>query len=362
MTVSEPSSLELYDVDVAIDQHEILRDISLSVLPGEMFALLGGAESGKSTLLRAIAGLDRLSKGQVWIDAENITHTAPHRRGVPLMLQAFPLWPHMSVGRNVAFGLQRQRLSRREIRERVTRELEYVGLSHFRRHLPWQLTPSQQQRVALARTLISAARIDLFDEPFSAQDEQLREKLLRLFKRRQQQSALTTVITTQDPSEALRFADRIAVLREGELQQVGTPVELYDTPANRFVAEYLGSVNLIDGEIEYAGDQPMFRAENGFMIPLFDRPVKRARTGSAMFRPQDLRIVSRNAEPFGDQIRFSGRIERTEFLGDSLRHWIDLAGKAVCLDLPRDTTRNTLHIGDQIVIGLDPAKIRILER
>ncbi|MGB5494414.1 MAG: ABC transporter ATP-binding protein [Sedimenticolaceae bacterium] len=362
MTVSEPSSLELCDVEVIIDQHEILRGISLSVLPGEMFALLGGAESGKSTLLRAIAGLDRLSKGEVWIDAENITHMAPHRRGVPLMLQAFPLWPHMSVGRNVAFGLQRQRLSRREIRERVMRELEYVGLSHFRSHLPWQLNLSQQQRVALARTLISAARIDLLDEPFSAQDKQLREKLLRLFKRRQQQSALTTVIATQDPAEALRFADRIAVLHEGELQQVGTPVELYDTPANRFVAEYLGSVNLIDGEIEYAGDQPMFRAENGIVIPLFDHPLKRARTGSAMFRPQDLCIVSRDSEPFGDQIRFSGRIERTEFLGNSLRHWIDLAGKAVCLDLPRDATRSTLHIGDQIVIGLDPANIRILER
>ncbi|MGD8956356.1 MAG: ABC transporter ATP-binding protein [Chromatiaceae bacterium] len=362
MTVSEPSSLELRDVDITIDQQEILRNISLSVLPGEMFALLGGAESGKSTLLRAIAGLDRLSRGEVWIDAENITHTAPHRRGVPLMLQAFPLWPHMTVGRNVAFGLQRQRLSRRKIRERVARELACVGLSNFRKHLPWQLTPSQQQRVALARTLIGAARIDLLDEPFSAQDEKLREKLLRLLKRRQQQSALTTVITTQDPIQALRFADRIAVLHEGELQQVGTPVELYDMPANRFVAEYLGGINLIDGEIEYAGDQPLFRAENGIVIPLFDHPVKRARTGSAMFRPQDLRIVGRNAEPFGDQIRFSGRIERTEFLGSSLRHWIDLSGKAICLDLPRDATRNTLHIGDQVVIGLDPAKIRILER
>ena len=123
-----------------------------------------------------------------------------------------------------------------------------------------------------------------------------------------------------------------------------------------------GGINLIDGEIEYAGDQPLFRAENGIVIPLFDHPVKRARTGSAMFRPQDLRIVVRNAEPFGDQIRFSGRIERTEFLGSSLRHWIDLAGKVICLDLPRDTTRNTLHIGDQILIGLDPANIRILER
>lgn len=361
MTTTEPASLELRSLDVTINQHQILRDINLSILPGEMFVLLGGAGAGKSTLLRALAGLDPVTAGELWIDDQEITHTAVNRRGVALMLQSFPLWTHMSVAKNVAFGLKRQRLARSKVRKRVEDELAIFGLSDFYRHRPWQLSPSQQQRVALARTLISDARIKLLDEPFSAQDAQLRARLLGALKKRQQQSAITTLLTTQDRNEALRVADRIALIHEGELQQVGSPVELYDDPRNRYVAEYMGSANLIDGEIEYVGDQPLFRTVSGIVIPLFDRLVKRARTGSAMFRPHDLRIVSRDEEPFGDQIRFSGRVEQTEFLGDSVRYCIDIAGEVVWMDLTRGNGQLNLNIGDQVVVGLDPAKIRILE-
>jgi iron(III) transport system ATP-binding protein len=216
--------------------------------------------------------------------------------------------------------------------------------------------------VALARTLINGFPVKLLDEPFSAQDARLRERLLRILKQRQQQSMATTLLTTQDRSEALRVADRIALIHDGELQQVGTPVELYDTPRNRYVADYMGSTNLFDGEIEYAGDQPLFRTDNGIVIPLFDRPLKRARTGSAMFRPHDLHIIERDQEPFGDQIRFSGRVEQIEFLGETIRYCIDLAGRAVWMDQARASGASNVHIGDQVLVGLDPARIRILER
>jgi iron(III) transport system ATP-binding protein len=361
MNDSQPASLQLRSLHVIIEQQEILREIGLDILPGEFFAILGGAGSGKSTLLRTIAGLDPVASGEIWIDDRQITRTPPHRRSAALMLESFPLWPHMTVARNVAFGLRRQGLPRREIRRRVDLELAFVGLSEFRRHLPWQLSPSQRQRVALARTLVSSARIALLDEPFSAQDAQRREHLLRILRRRQQQSATTTLFTTQDRAEALRVADRIAVIHQGELQQVGPPMELYDTPRTRHVAEYLGSANLIDGEIEYAGDQPLFQAENGIVIPLFDHALKRPRTGVAMFRPHDLHIVRRDEEPFGDQIRLTGRVEQTEFLGDTLRYGIDLAGRTVWMDLPRSASTPSLNIGDRVVLGLDPARIRILE-
>jgi len=361
MTSTEPASLELRNLDVIIDGRQVLREVNLNVLPGELFVLLGGAGSGKSTLLRTFAGLDPVSAGELWIDDEQITRTPAHRRAVALMLQSFPLWPQMSVSKNVAFALRHQGLARDEIHNRVKRELASMGLSDFYDHRPWQLKPGQQQRVALARTLISGARVKLLDEPFSAQDVQLRERLLRMLKKHQHQSAATTLLTTQDPREALRIADRIAIFHEGELQQVGTPAELYDTPRNRYVAEYMGSTNLFDGEIEYAGDQPLFHANNGIVIPLFDRPLKRARTGSAMFRPHDLHIVSRNEEPFGDQIRFTGRVEQTEFLGDTVRYCIDLAGKIVWMDLARAAGQPSLNIGDQVLVGLDPARIRILE-
>lgn len=362
MTTPEPASLELRGLDVTIDQHQILRDIDLGILPGELFVLLGGAGEGKSTLLRTIAGLDPVDAGELWIDDREITRAAVNRREVALMLQSFPLWTHMTVEKNVAFGLKRRGLGRAETRRRVADELAELGLSDFHRHLPWQLSPAQQQRVALARTLIAGAHVTLLDEPFSAQDAQLRERLMRALKKRQLQAATTTLLTTQDRSEALRVADRIALIHEGELQQVGTPMELYDSPWNRHVAEYMGDVNLIDGEIEYAGDQPLFRTGNGIVIPLFDHVLKRARTGSAMFRPHDLHIIRRDQEPFGDQIRFSGRVEQAEFLGDAMRYCIDLAGEVVWMDQARGSQQLSPNIGDQVVVGLDPARIRILER
>ena len=361
MTPPEPASLEIRSLDVSIDQHEILRDIDLSILPGELFVLLGGAGEGKSTLLRAIAGLDPVGAGELWIDDREITRTAVNRRGVALMLQSFPLWTNMTVAKNVAFGLRRRGLGRAETRRRVADELTALGLGDFHRHLPWQLSAAQQQRVALARTLVTGAQVTLLDEPFSAQDAQLRERLLRALKKRQLQSATTTLLTTQDRTEALRVADRIALIHEGELQQVGTPLELYDTPWNRRVAEYMGDVNLIDGEIEYAGDQPLFRTGNGIVIPLFDHVIKRARTGSAMFRPHDLHVIRSDEEPFGDQIRLSGRVEQAEFLGNAVRYGIDIAGELVWMDQARDGQHLAPNIGDQVVVGLDPARIRILE-
>lgn len=361
MTTIEPASLELRSLDVTIDQHQVLHDINLQILPGEMFVLLGGAGSGKSTLLRAIAGLDPLGGGEIWIDDRDITRSAVERRGAALMLQTFPLWAHMSVAKNVAFGLRQQRLGRSQVRALVEQELALFGLGDFYYHLPWQLNPSQQQRVALARTLISNAQIKLLDEPFSVLDARLRERLAGALKKRQLQSATTTLLTTQDRNEAMRIADRIALLHEGALQQVGAPMELYDNPRNRYVAEYMGSANLIDGEIEYAGDQPLFRTVNDIVIPLFDEAVKRSRTGSAMFRPHDLLLVGRDQAPFGDQIRLNGRVEQTEFLGDILRYCIDIAGEVVWMDLARGAGHPNLNIGDQVVVGIDPARIRILE-
>ena len=361
MTTTEPASLELRNLDVTINRHQILREINLNVLPGELFVILGSAGSGKSTLLRAVAGLDPVSAGELWIDDREITRVPVDRRGAALMLESFPLWEHMTVARNVAFGLRKLGLPKAEVRHRVEQELALVGLSDFYHHLPRQLSPAQRQRVALVRTLIGGPRINLLDEPFSAQDAQLRERLLGALKMRQLQSGTTTLLTTQDRHEALRIADRIALIYEGELQQLGAPAELYDTPRNRYAAEYMGDANLIDGEVEYAGDQPLFRTGNGIVIPLFDRVVKRARTGVAMVRPHDLQIVRSDQEPFGDQIRFSGRVEQIEFLGDKVRYCIDLAGEVVWMDLIRSEIQLSLNIGDQVVVGLDPARIRILE-
>lgn len=361
MIKTQPASLEIRRLDVNIAQREILHDINLNVLPGEMCVILGGNGAGKTALLRALAGLEQAVTGEIWVDENEITRVAPNKRGMAMLCQTFPLWPHMSVFDNVAFGLNRQGLSRDKTLELVQQALHAVGLAEFLHHLPSQLWPSQRQRVALARTLITKADVVLLDEPLSEQDPNLRGQLLRQLKKQQQQSGATMLLATQEREEAMRIADRIAIIHNGRVQQIGTPIELYDAPRNRYVAEYLGDSNLIDGEIEYAGDQPLFRADNGMVIPLFDEAYKRPRKGAAMFRPNDLQIIGREHPAVSEQVRISGRIDQTEFLGDSMRYCIDLAGDLVWMDLPRRDGQPQLHIGDQLVVGLDPAKIRILE-
>lgn len=357
-----PASLELHAIEATVDRLEVLRNIELQVLPGELFVLLGAPGAGKTTLLRLIAGLDRARRGEIWIDDHDITRAAPRRRGVAMMLQTFPLWPDMTIADNVAFALRGRGLPRTELRQRVGDELAAVGLGDFARHLPAQLSPSQQQRVAMARTLAANARLYLFDEPFGALEPHLRERIARLFRQRQQHAGFTALLATQDRDTALRIGDRVAVLHDGELHQVGTPTELYDEPASRHVAAYTGCANLIDGEIELSADQAMFHGKNGIVIPLFDRAVRRPRSCTAMFRPHDLHRVGNDQPPIGNEIRLKGRVEEREFLSDNLRYRLDLSGSTAWMDVSRRDRQTSLHVGDQILLGLDPAHIRILER
>ena len=362
MTDVRPVSLQLRGLDVQLGHQEILRKIDLNVLPGELFVVLGGEGAGKSTLLRAVAGLDPIARGEIRIDDREVGRQRPQRRGAVLMQPGFPLWPQFTVLRNVTFALRYQGVGRRQRDERAREMLAAVGLAEFERHLPVQLSPGQRQRVALARTLASAAPITLLDEPFGVQGLALRDRLSMMLRSHQERGAFTTLLATEDPKLALRLSDRILVLRNGEVEQVGTARELYDEPVSRHVATLLGRANLIEGEIEYAGDQPLFRAANGMVIPLFDRRLKRARQGWAMFRPHDLALIPPDAEPFGDRIRTNGRVMQTEFRGGSIRYVIDLAGQTVWMDRAREKGLVDPEPGDRLVIGVDPARVRILER
>lgn len=360
MTRKQPASIELKKVDVATEERERLHNIDLDIFPGELFVVLGPTGAQKTALLRAIAGLEPVVSGSVHVDGKDITGKPVERRGMTIMLGGFPLWANMNVIRNIAFPLRAQGVSRGKADERSRQMLHMVGLDEFANHMPQQLSGSQRQRVALARTLAMDADAHLLDEPFSAQDPQIRDKLIRLVRRQQQQSGTTMVVTTQDPFEALRLGDRVAVLSNGELQQIGSPRTLYDTPANRAVAETLGDSNLIEGEIEYAGDQPLFHAENGLVIPVFERALKRAKRCTAMFRPGDVVVIGGDEAPFGDRIRIVGRVEQSEFRGDRIRYAIELSGTTIWMDAPRRDHPQVLDFGEQVVLGIDPARIRFL--
>ncbi|HJQ55604.1 MAG TPA: ABC transporter ATP-binding protein, partial [Vineibacter sp.] len=224
-------------------------DVTLSIHGGEIVALLGPSGCGKTTLLRAIAGFVRQSRGRVLIDGAAIDHLPANRRNVGIVFQNYALFPHMTVAQNVAYGLEARGTPRGEIRERVARFLSIVQLSHLADRVPRQLSGGQQQRVALARALVVEPSILLLDEPFGALDKNLRLDMQIEIKRLQRQLGLTAILVTHDQDEAMSIADRIAVMNRGKVEQLGTPVDIYDRPRTLFVNGFIGSTNLLAGRV-----------------------------------------------------------------------------------------------------------------
>ena len=224
-------------------------DVSLDIYKGELFALLGGSGSGKSTLLRILAGLVKPDKGRVLIDGVDISDLPPYERPVNMMFQSYALFPHMTVEQNIAFGLKQDRLPASEIRDRVAAMLELVRMADLGKRKPDQLSGGQRQRVALARSLAKQPKLLLLDEPLGALDRKLREHTQFELMNIQERVGTTFVLVTHDQEEAMTMASRLAVMNQGAIAQVSTPAGLYEYPATRFVAEFIGSTNLIEGRI-----------------------------------------------------------------------------------------------------------------
>ena len=226
-----------------------VNDVSLDIERGEIFALLGSSGCGKSTLLRVLSGFETPTRGKVWLDGRDVTDLPPYERPMNMMFQSYALFPHLNVWDNVAFGLKRDGVPKAEMVERVEDMLALVQLQKFAKRSPHQLSGGQQQRVALARSLVKRPQLLMLDEPLGALDKKLREEtqveLVNIIK----QVGVTCVMVTHDQGEAMTMADRIAVMSEGRFLQVGAPSEVYEYPNCRFVADFVGNVNLLDGEL-----------------------------------------------------------------------------------------------------------------
>lgn len=231
-----------------------VNDVSLNIEKGEIFALLGSSGCGKSTLLRMLAGFERPTAGQIVLEGQDIVGLAPFERPINMMFQSYALFPHLSVWDNIAFGLRRDHLPKAEIEERVARMLDLVQLKAYAKRHPHQLSGGQQQRVALARSLAKRPRLLLLDEPLGALDKKLRERTQLELVGIIEQVGVTCVLVTHDQEEAMTVATRIGVMSEGRILQVGRPADIYETPNCRFVADFIGSVNIFRGTIEI--DEP----------------------------------------------------------------------------------------------------------
>ncbi|WP_291296874.1 ABC transporter ATP-binding protein [Elioraea sp.] len=275
---------KIYGDSVAVDA------VTLSLGKGEMVALLGPSGCGKTTTLRMVAGFVEPSAGRILLDGRDITHVPANQRDTGMVFQSYALFPHMTVRRNVAFGLRCRHLPEDEVRRRTAEAIELVGLGSFEERYPRQLSGGQQQRVALARVLVLRPKLLLFDEPLSNLDAKLRVQMRQEIRRLQKDVGITALFVTHDQDEASSIADRIAVMNAGRIEQAGTPAEIYNEPATRFVADFIGTSNLIDGVAETSGDGRMtFRADAGGVFAARGRASTGAR-GALCIRPEKVDI------------------------------------------------------------------------
>jgi putrescine transport system ATP-binding protein len=268
-------------------------DVTLDIYQGEIFCLLGGSGCGKTTLLRMLAGFERPTSGRVYIDGVDVTNMPPYEQAVNMMFQSYALFPHMTAEQNVAFGLKQMRMPKAEIARRVTEMLEMVKLGSFAKRKPHQLSGGQRQRIALARALVTKPKLLLLDEPLAALDKKLREYTQFELINLQETLGVTFIVVTHDQEEAMTLSTRIGVMNHGEIIQVGTPSEIYEYPGSRFVAEFIGSVNMFAGRL--IEDEPAYvRIQcDDFEAPIYvDHGVSSApgATVWAAVRPEKVHI------------------------------------------------------------------------
>ncbi|HJM64868.1 MAG: ABC transporter ATP-binding protein [Roseibacillus sp.] len=335
-----------------------LNEVSIGIEPGELFFLLGGSGCGKTTLLRCIAGLEQPSSGRVLFEGEDVTDLPTHKREAAMVFQSYALWPHMTVGQNIAFGLEERKVPRNEIAERVGEALEMVRMPGFQERGIDQMSGGQQQRVSLARALVVKPKCLLLDEPLSNLDAQLRLEMRSEIRRIVKENGLTGVYVTHDQAEALSMADRLAVMDQGRVQQIGSPEDVYRNPATSCVASFIGETNLLNATVKGQG-------EGGSVVVETEAGEYAGRPAAEDWRPAEGDKVSVSVRPEAIRIAETedgslGEIMETTYLGDIIQYRIRMHA-GVEIQVSEMNPRQVLAKGVGVTLEVHPENVVILQ-
>ena len=369
-SVAPPAEIQLLDLEKRFREVRAVDGVTLEVGTGEFFSLLGPSGCGKTTTLRMIGGFELPTAGRILLRGRDITVDPPDKRPVNMVFQNYALFPHLDVGDNIAFGLKRKNVAKPDIEKRVDEALELVHLEGYGRRKPNQLSGGQQQRVALARALVNRPNVLLLDEPLGALDLKLRKRLQIELKRIQIEVGITFVYVTHDQEEALTMSDRIAVMNRGKVEQVGTPEALYERPATRFVADFIGTTNLLRGEVvSTAAECAVVRLGSGETCRVAGGGRSIGDSVDISLRPEAISIVERDAGPGSDPAgatptvagswSLSGIIEQAAYLGASVQYQVRTdGGSAMTVLAPKVGTR--LPVGSHVALSWPPDEALVL--
>ncbi|WP_029917424.1 ABC transporter ATP-binding protein [Pelobacter seleniigenes] len=316
-------------------------NVSVDIYRGEFFSLLGSSGCGKTTLLRMLAGFEQPTAGRIFIDGTDITHVPPYERPVNMMFQSYALFPHMNVERNIAFGLRQEKLPKGEIQERVNDALQLVKMTEYARRRPEQLSGGQRQRVALARALVKRPKILLLDEPLGALDKKLREHTQFELVNIQEKLGITFIMVTHDQEEAMTMSTRMAVMNDGVIVQLGTPAYIYEYPATRFIAEFVGAANVIEGRVLAVQEDCLSIYSDAYDCELLiqhHKPMDIGAPVAVALRPEKVHMVEAPAAAPAAVNTISGIVSEIAYLGDiSIYHIRTTGGQLLQAQL---TNRN----------------------
>jgi len=322
MSQDRKKIIEFNGISKSFGNKQVLPPLDLDIYNGEFLTLLGPSGCGKTTILRLIGGFEKPDTGRILLEGNDVTRLPPNERPVNTVFQSYALFPHMTVFENVAYGLRAERVATDDVNRRVSRALEMVQLVEFATRMPDQLSGGQQQRVAIARAVVKGPRVLLLDEPLSALDFKLRKQMQIELKRMQRELGITFVFVTHDQEEALSMSDRVVVMREGRIEQIGSPRDIYEAPVNIFVARFVGEINVLDASVrQLLDDRKLIADVEGKSLELISHKGRFAENQAIhiLLRPEDMRLLPESSEQ-----GFPGQIIERNYKGMTLESLIRL--------------------------------------